>query len=551
MRLILLAFILPLVSLGQKVAEVYPQSEPKLLPTIEIFSDDSLNSETKKMARILIDGEEYYCGLEFHGNSTLLAPKKSYDLEFRTEAGEEKSVSVLGFPPEEDFILLANYYDPSNIRNAIIFDMWGRLGHYAPCYQHCRLFLNGMFQGVYLFTEKIKVDDFRVQLNKELEKPLDGPRMLLRYDRQNEDRNLMGAISMLHYSEWESFRGIELLYPKYKAEYSYQYREFSSAISDANQMLAGSKERSIEVPSPLNEQESWDLNDVIDYQSFVDYFLVNELAKNPDAYVSSVYMNYDGTKLAMGPIWDFDLAFANYLNPAFDSPEGWVYKQSRTSSEASRTPSWWHNLMCNSSFRQACYDRLSVLEDWIEEQRFDRYIGLETASLKRSVLQENKVWGVNSAFPPSEIGPVSLSTVEEGLYIHDFLIQRLNWIRAHLLTEPCLPAFEIAQEYKNYPALNMLRIDTMCTTFFDNSYNSMPRGIGTRYSYSISYTYHLYNRFAEEVSTGPMNGSSLSIPCEDLKKGKYYLMIYGSPYTSLAISAALMPEISWFEIQIE
>ena len=51
----------------------------------------------------------------------------------------------------------------------------------------------------------------------------------------------------------------------------------------------------------------------IDIDSFVDWYLINEISKNNDAiFFSSVYMNYvQGGKLKMGPIWDFDIAFGN------------------------------------------------------------------------------------------------------------------------------------------------------------------------------------------------------------------------------------------------
>ena len=51
----------------------------------------------------------------------------------------------------------------------------------------------------------------------------------------------------------------------------------------------------------------------IDVDTFVDWYLINEISKNNDAiFFSSVYMNYvSGGKLKMGPIWDFDIAFGN------------------------------------------------------------------------------------------------------------------------------------------------------------------------------------------------------------------------------------------------
>ena len=48
----------------------------------------------------------------------------------------------------------------------------------------------------------------------------------------------------------------------------------------------------------------------IDVESFIDFFILNEFAHNPDAYRLSTFMYKDkNEKLHMGPIWDFNLAF--------------------------------------------------------------------------------------------------------------------------------------------------------------------------------------------------------------------------------------------------
>ena len=50
-----------------------------------------------------------------------------------------------------------------------------------------------------------------------------------------------------------------------------------------------------------------------DMDSFVDWYLINEITHNPDAtMLYSCYMHFKRSgKIHMGPIWDFDLAFGN------------------------------------------------------------------------------------------------------------------------------------------------------------------------------------------------------------------------------------------------
>ena len=61
--------------------------------------------------------------------------------------------------------------------------------------------------------------------------------------------------------------------------------------------------------------------------SFIDFTLLNELAKNVDGYRISTYLHKDRDDidplLHAGPIWDFNIAFgnANYCNA--EQPYGW------------------------------------------------------------------------------------------------------------------------------------------------------------------------------------------------------------------------------------
>ena len=58
----------------------------------------------------------------------------------------------------------------------------------------------------------------------------------------------------------------------------------------------------------------------IDIDSFVDWYLINEIAKNYDArFYTSCYMNFKrGEKLKMGPLWYFDIGFGNAYNNDYE-----------------------------------------------------------------------------------------------------------------------------------------------------------------------------------------------------------------------------------------
>ena len=82
------------------------------------------------------------------------------------------------------------------------------------------------------------------------------------------------------------------------------------------------------------------------WNSFVDFFLINELTKNIDGYRLGTYLNKDyNGKLKMGPIWDFNLAFGNadYCDAA--NTQAWLYNFNRVCpGDLWQVPILWRNL---------------------------------------------------------------------------------------------------------------------------------------------------------------------------------------------------------------
>jgi len=50
--------------------------------------------------------------------------------------------------------------------------------------------------------------------------------------------------------------------------------------------------------------------DYIDLNSFIDFFIINEITSNVDGYRLSTYLHKDrNEKLKMGPIWDLNIGY--------------------------------------------------------------------------------------------------------------------------------------------------------------------------------------------------------------------------------------------------
>ena len=92
--------------------------------------------------------------IKVRGNSTAGAPKKPYEIEF------SEDFSMLGLTEEKKWVLLADYYDQSLIRNytALTLAQYFDNMDFNPTPNHVTLFINGEFKGLYLLTEKINED---------------------------------------------------------------------------------------------------------------------------------------------------------------------------------------------------------------------------------------------------------------------------------------------------------------------------------------------------------------------------------------------------------
>lgn len=77
-------------------------------------------------------------------------------------------------------------------------------------------------------------------------------------------------------------------------------------------------------------EDGW--RNYIDEDAAIDWYIMNEFAKNNDAiFYSSVYIRYNPTdgKLYMGPNWDFDISCGNINYNGCDNPEGFWIKTAK------------------------------------------------------------------------------------------------------------------------------------------------------------------------------------------------------------------------------
>ena len=230
------------------------------------------------------------------GNSTWRYPKKPYALKLDSKA------EILGMPKHKRWVLLANWMDRTLLRNDVAFEMGRRTMEWAPRGQFVELFLNGKFLGNYYLCEQIKIDKMRVNVDK--------------IDEETDFSNA-SQISGGYILEFDVFGPedeINYFYTSVK-KYPVTIKEpdeevITSWNHPAYEYIKGYVNRVEQIlEEDKNKLEKWsEVASLIDVQSYIDWWLIHEVAYNIEArYPKSCYMykKRDG-KLYAGPVWDFD-----------------------------------------------------------------------------------------------------------------------------------------------------------------------------------------------------------------------------------------------------
>ncbi len=355
-----------------------------------------------------------YIGIELRGNSTQHYPKKPYGFETRNALGENLNVSLLGMPEENDWILRASYFDHTFIRNPLAGHMSRLTGRWASRCRLVEVVLNGEYQGIYIFMEKLKrdrnrVDIARLESNEITEPDISGGYI---YEITGFEENL-GESRYLKYPKYDEAAWQQINYIR---EYDNNFRGV---------MKSGFY---------MDEQVGY--NAWIDVESFVDELLVQEAIRNSDAYGWSGYFHKDRNgKICAGPVWDFDQSAGNSSYPDDGIINGWMFNHEHTNN----TPFFWSLLWEDPVFKYKVRQKWEKLrEDAFKTTNLTAYIDSIAYLLSEAQQREFEKWPVLGVYVWRETtGYDQRNTYEkEVTYLKYFLIQRWTWMDAQLAQIP-------------------------------------------------------------------------------------------------------------------
>ncbi|MBT5699343.1 MAG: hypothetical protein HOJ12_05050, partial [Flavobacteriales bacterium] len=296
--------------------------------------------------------------IEYRGSSSQSFPKKTYALETQDSIGNNNNISILGMPVENDWILYAPYSDKSLMRNFLTFDLGRKMGNYSPRTVYCELVINGDYKGIYILMEKIKRDNDRVDIAKLDADDLAGDSLTGGYIIKVDKYTGTGGTDWL--SDFSNIGGgplyIQYHYPEGSAMLPQQLDYIEQFVDSFEYALSG----------PNFTDSLIGYSKYIDVNSFIDFYIVNELAKDIDAYRLSSYLYKDrddnGGKLTMGPLWDFNLAYGNADYCSGGIPIGWEVN----SGCGGNNPFWFERLLDDTTYQ----NKLKCRWEYLRERSF-------------------------------------------------------------------------------------------------------------------------------------------------------------------------------------
>jgi hypothetical protein len=418
-------------------------------------------------------------GIEIRGRYSASLPQKPYGFETRDSAGNNLNVSILGMPAENDWTLLANYNDKTFLRNFLAFEIFREMGHYSTRSRYCEVVVNNEYQGIYLLTEKIKVDDNRVAIAN------------LKPDENAGDDITGGYIFKNdYYTSSDSWVSQYSPINKPGARVRFVYydpnpEDLTIPQKEYIKDFVNSFETTLYSDNFANPYSGY--RSYLDIASFVDYFIIGEVTRNVDAYKKSrfFYKDKDSNRgiIHSGPVWDFDWAWKNlrenciHLNQTDGS--GWAYKINECAASPV-PPSWEVRMLQDDYFMNEIHDKYYLLRRNILSQKHLDHIIDSVASLldeaQKRHYQKWKILGINVGTPESGIQPATYSG--EILKFKSWINTRLTWLDANMIGK--YPAYKdgykaICRISPN-PAGENLKIesDTIITRVIIYNYSGIP-----------------------------------------------------------------------------
>lgn len=391
------------------IVEPEPDPEPEIvydIPSVKIAVSGNIEKDTYKEATIIIERKDetgviidtllnVITEIKGRGNSTWGMPKKPYRLKFKDKA------EVLGMPSNKHWVLLANYADKTLMRNELAFEISRRMGfEYTPRMKFVDLYLNNTYDGNYMLGEHLRVDKERVNIS----------------ELKANDSDISGG----YFLEIDERKGEPNWFETEKSKTVFCIKSPEDITSPQMEYIKQHVQKVEDIFYSGSSDMATELARYVDLKTFIDYYLLNELANNVDGNLrlsTFIYKKKNDDKLYFGPVWDYDISFGNANYNDGDKTAGWIVREKAE---------WYKRFFANAELSAMVKKRWNELRaDKLKD--FAVFIDETAAILDKSQKKNFVRWDILNQYvwPNPQIAG---SYNGEVAYLKSWLNTRANWI---------------------------------------------------------------------------------------------------------------------------
>ncbi len=342
--------------------------------SVEAIHKSKENEEKGALALLDANGELLYSGalsqIKCRGNYSFTLSKKPYQIKL------DKAYDLCGMGKAKTWILLANHFDNSLLRNKIVFDLADAAGlAYSSRSQAVDLYVNSDYCGSYLLCEKVEIGETRIDIydlekatENENEAPLDTYEKFGKpdqkgkakgYDIPNDPEDITGGYLMeLDYKARYKTEPSGFITKKGQPVVIKEPKAASKAQMEYISTFMQGFENAVFAKDGKDPKSGKHYSEYVDMDSLVKKYLVEEIVKNFDANRTSLYYYKPSDKesklVFAGPVWDYDIAIGNYAiprNQRVKNPKYFV-----TNSDSGASYYWFPALYRQPDFKQAAME---------------------------------------------------------------------------------------------------------------------------------------------------------------------------------------------------
>jgi hypothetical protein len=322
-------------------------------------------------------------GYHVRGQSSASFEKAPYRVELWDEHNNDLDRPMIGMPADSDWAMVGPYTDKTLIRNGVAYSLAADMGMEAPELRFAEVYINQdagpleatHYEGVYAVTETIKNNSTRLDLAQ------------LRPDDTTEPDLSGGYIFKFDMGALREDEGEIEIPCTGLEELCFDDLELTDPVEPNAEQLAWIQLYVQQAHDVLTADPIGDYQTYLDFASFVDIVVLNELTKGGDKYVRSVYMHKDRDGLInAGPAWDYNFTLGNYVSEV----EGWQV-------DGGQDPgaNWFRILFAQPEFRAAMAARWAELrQDIFSDAELEARVDLVAAPLVTAGPRDLERWPV-------------------------------------------------------------------------------------------------------------------------------------------------------------